>query len=354
MKRTIITLMAIFLLSGCGSNFEWFPKGTAADKDAPVVSAFVFYTENGSLTAKVDTLSATDNVGVTGYLVTESATTPLATDSGWSAAPPVAHTLTAASVTTLYAWAKDAAGNISAAKSATPAYTIQKTISFPSGIGWVSDIAYHKASSSFWLLASGTSGPLPNSLVKIDAANGQQLSKLDAANWPFYIGENSYLAFDGATFWITSSGYDNSGTTPVPKSEIYRILNTGTYYATYNCPATSTGFCQGLTWDGTGLWAAGSDNMDIVSFQEVSGVLNTTNTFKNLWGTNGVSDIGFDSASGELLVLKDGVVQVDKASGTLLNGKRFTLPASGRGDWDGSLFWLVDNTSKKLLGLTIK
>lgn len=353
MKKAMITLAAIFLFSGCGSNFEWFPKGVTADKDVPVVSAFVFSTENGSLTARIDTLSASDNVGVTGYLVTESATTPVATDSGWSAAPPATHTLTAASVTTLYAWAKDAAGNISAARSATPAYTIQKALSFPAGVGWVADIAYHKASASFWLLA-GTSGPPPNTLVKIDATSGQQLSKLDAVSWPFYIGEASYLAFDGNTFWISSSGYDNSGATPVLKSEIYRILNTGTYYATYNCPATLTGFCQGLTWDGANLWAAGSDNMDLVSFQEVSGVLTTTNTFKNLWGTNGVSDIGFDSAAGQLLVLKGGVIPVDRTSGTLLTGKGFTLPASGRGDWDGSLFWVVDNSSRKLLGLTIK
>lgn len=355
MKRSIIPLLAMLLFSGCGSNFEWFPKGAAADKDAPVVSAFVFSTDAGTLTARIDTLAATDNVGVTGYLVSESATVPAATDSGWSATPPVAHTLTAASVTTLYAWAKDAAGNISPARSATPAYTIQKTISFPSGVGWVADIAYHKASSSFWLLA-GTSGPPPNSLVKIDAANGQQLSRLGAVNWPAEIDKDSYLAFDNNTFWISSSGYDNTGATPVPKSEIYRILGTGMYYATYNCPATSKGFCQGLAWDGTDLWAAGSDNMDLVKFQTtaVNGTLPVLVTYPGLWVTNGVSDVGFDSATGELLVLKGGVIPVDGTSGALLAGKSFTLPASGRGDWDGSLFWVVDNTNKKLLGLAIR
>src|SRR5207249_6758837 len=70
-------------------------------------------------------LSATDAVGVTGYYLSTSATAPLATAAGWVAVPAtlsysgtVGSTLSAGDGTkTVYAWFKDAAGNVSAAAS---------------------------------------------------------------------------------------------------------------------------------------------------------------------------------------------------------------------------------------------
>ncbi len=348
-------LAVLLLLAGCGSNFEWFPQAETADTAPPVVTSFVFHAESGTLAATIEKFTATDNVAVTGFLVTESATVPAATDSGWTAAAPATFTLSATGVTTLYAWAKDAAGNVSAAQAFTPVFTVQKTLAFPTGVGWVGDIAYHKSSASFWLLA-GTSGPPPNSLVKINATTGEVLQRLNGVSWPFTILEGSSLAFDGNTFWISSNGFDNSVSPAVPKSEIYRILSTGLYYATYPCPATATGFCQGLAWDGTDLWAAGSDTMNLVKFSTtaVSGALPVLASYANLWSTNGVSDMGYDSALGQLLVLKDGLVTVTGATGGVVGSKGFTLPGTGKGDWDGSLFWVVDNANKKLLGLSVK
>jgi hypothetical protein len=66
------------------------------------------------------TLSATDDVGgsgVTGYMVKLSATTPGKSSPNWKAAPPTSFTFPLKSTSgpqTLYAWAKDRAGNISA------------------------------------------------------------------------------------------------------------------------------------------------------------------------------------------------------------------------------------------------
>ncbi|HZV83174.1 MAG TPA: hypothetical protein VFF53_13500 [Geobacteraceae bacterium] len=341
----------LLLLAGCGSNFEWFPKIETADTTSPVVSAFIFHADSVSHVATIDTFTATDNVAVTGFLVTESATVPAATDSGWTTTPPTTFTFTTTGSLTLYAWAKDAAGNVSIAKSAGPVYTVEKSLAFPTGVAWVGDIAFHKSSSSFWLLA-GTIGPPPNSLVKISATTGEIMQKVNAVSWPFSIVEGSSLAFDGNTFWISSNGLD--------KFEIYQILSNGFYNATYPCPATATGFCQGLAWDGTNLWAAGSDNRNLVKFQTsaVSGALPVLATFANLWSTNGISDMGFDSsdptAPNKLLVLKDGLITVNGTDGALLGSKSFPLPGTGKGDWDGSLFWVVDNTNKKLLGLSVK
>ena len=70
-----------------------------------------------TLSVNVLALSAMDNVGVTGFKLTETATKPLAGDSGWSAGAPGSFTFPAVGTRTLNAWAKDAAGNVSSAAS---------------------------------------------------------------------------------------------------------------------------------------------------------------------------------------------------------------------------------------------
>jgi len=93
-----------------------------ADTAAPVVS-FTLPATATSLTVPVSSFSATDNVAVTGYLITTSSTVPAASATGWTATAPTSVTAVAGS-NTFYAWAKDAAGNVSAAKSASVTVTI--------------------------------------------------------------------------------------------------------------------------------------------------------------------------------------------------------------------------------------
>jgi hypothetical protein len=50
---------------------------------------------------------------VTGYKLTESAITPLSGDAGWTAIAPSEYSFSSEGIKTLYAWAKDAAGNVS-------------------------------------------------------------------------------------------------------------------------------------------------------------------------------------------------------------------------------------------------
>ena len=89
------------------------------DTTPPTVTAFSIPPTSTSLTIPISIFTATDNLGVTGYLVATSATKPSATAAGWSAAATASYTFPAAGTYTLYAWAKDAAGNVSASKSAT-------------------------------------------------------------------------------------------------------------------------------------------------------------------------------------------------------------------------------------------
>jgi hypothetical protein len=94
------------------------------DATPPTVSAFVVPTTSASLVVPITTFTATDNTAVTGYLLTETATAPTATAAGWNAKAPTSYTFATAGAKTLYAWAKDAAGNVSTSLRATVTITL--------------------------------------------------------------------------------------------------------------------------------------------------------------------------------------------------------------------------------------
>lgn len=98
-----------------------------SDTVSPLVTLSTASTSSSATIAV--TFSATDNVAVTGYLLTETATLPLAGDAGWVASAPASYTFSGITpgvltTKTVYAWAKDAAGNISAPVSAAVDITI--------------------------------------------------------------------------------------------------------------------------------------------------------------------------------------------------------------------------------------
>ena len=95
-----------------------------ADISKPVISSFTIPTSSTTLTIPITTFTATDNVGVTGYLITRSTTTPLATDAGWSTNIPSTYSFTSTGTKILYAWVKDAGGNVSSYVSQSITITI--------------------------------------------------------------------------------------------------------------------------------------------------------------------------------------------------------------------------------------
>ena len=88
------------------------------DVNAPIITSFTIPATSTSLTISVSGLSASDNVGVTGYLLTETSTKPYSTATGWTLTKPTSYTFTSTGTKSLYAWAKDAAGNVSASLKA--------------------------------------------------------------------------------------------------------------------------------------------------------------------------------------------------------------------------------------------
>jgi len=105
------------------------PPTIPPDTTAPVVTAFSLPATAASLSVSVSAFTATDNVAVTGYMITQSATPPAATDAGWTATAPATVTAAADGSQTFFPWAKDAAGNVSAVGTpATVAITVIVTI----------------------------------------------------------------------------------------------------------------------------------------------------------------------------------------------------------------------------------
>ena len=117
MKKISIGLMLIALM------FSFATAAYAADTTPPKVTAFSIPSSATSLTVPVTTFTATDNAGVTGYKLTETSSKPTAGATGWTGTAPSSYTFSSAGTKTLYAWAKDAAGNVSNSRSASVAIT---------------------------------------------------------------------------------------------------------------------------------------------------------------------------------------------------------------------------------------
>lgn len=168
-----------------------FNTSPSADTTRPTVTAFTVPATATTLTVPITALTATDNIGVTGYLVNESSSAPLATASGWSATAPTSYTFATAGSKTLYAWAKDAAGNVSVSKSASVTITLSTT--GPEPAGWYAgDMHVHRScggspvsTSSIYnmmgtnnlaavsLLADMGNGEVQNPVTDLPLVNGQ-------------------------------------------------------------------------------------------------------------------------------------------------------------------------------------
>ena len=89
-------------------------SNTTSDTSLPIVSSFSIPVRATSLTIPLSSFTATDNIGVTGYLVNETAATPSISNSRWSSSVPTTYLALSTGTKTLYAWSKDGAGNVSA------------------------------------------------------------------------------------------------------------------------------------------------------------------------------------------------------------------------------------------------
>lgn len=89
---------------------------TLPDTTAPAITAFSIPATSTSLTVPITTLTATDNIGVSGYCLSEINNS---TGCTWNAAKPASFVFTTIGIKNIYAFAKDSAGNVSTSALAT-------------------------------------------------------------------------------------------------------------------------------------------------------------------------------------------------------------------------------------------
>ena len=186
-------------------NARTFPgnknsKPATSDTAAPTVTGFTIPATSSSLVVSITTFTATDTVGVTGYMVTESATAPAASATGWSATAPTSYPFTTAGSKTLYAWAKDAAGNVSSSLSASVNISTASPGPGPSGgmTIWVGQ--WFKITTKITGSCSGSSGMVSDS--------GSSVGYLKLWNWDDtnQILQADYYEYDTATAqWSSQS-----------------------------------------------------------------------------------------------------------------------------------------------------
>src|SRR3990167_5285272 len=127
-------LILIMIILSCGKSKK------IVDKTAPSNPSITINNGAASTTSKAVTisLSSSDDVGVRGYCVSESSTTPSVSDSCWTSvisatsySSSVSFTLSGGSVgnntNTVYVWFKDNAGNISSSTSDSITLTVSDT-----------------------------------------------------------------------------------------------------------------------------------------------------------------------------------------------------------------------------------
>jgi hypothetical protein len=84
-----------------------------SDTSPPTISSFTIPTTAITLTIPITDFIVTDDVGITGYKLTETSVSPSPGDSAWLNTIPENYTFSNEGIMTLYAWAKDSAGNVS-------------------------------------------------------------------------------------------------------------------------------------------------------------------------------------------------------------------------------------------------
>jgi hypothetical protein len=140
-----LLIILLVCLTPSGVSADSFNR--SVDATAPVVKTFTVTSSSNSLHILVKAFNATDDVGVTGYMITRTSIPPSAGTAGWSGTPPTSNTVASDGTYTLYPWVKDAAGHVSAVFNKPPSVTVDAT---PPSV--TINQAYGQADPTIWSL----------------------------------------------------------------------------------------------------------------------------------------------------------------------------------------------------------
>jgi hypothetical protein len=126
MKKILILLLVVTFGLCLFTNCNGEPED---DTTPPTLTDFTLVSENPTNLPFIEfTLEGSDNVGITGWLLTEDSTTPDSGDSNWLEQKPTFTRVNGDGEVTVYAWAKDSAGNVSDSLALSLTHNLQPII----------------------------------------------------------------------------------------------------------------------------------------------------------------------------------------------------------------------------------
>jgi predicted secreted protein len=233
------------------------------DTTAPSVTAFVMPANPLTLSVSVSTFTASDAVGVTGYLINESSTKPAAGVTGWTATAPTSYTFASAGAKTVYAWAKDAAGNVSNSLSQNLIITLPDTtiptvsISAPANNATISNTVSVTANASDNVAVVGVQ-------FKLDGAN---LGAEDTSA-PYSTSWNTASSTNGA-HTLTAIARDAAGNTQTATTVNVNVNNVVVVVPDTTAPSIPTNFSASVVSAGqiNLVWTASTDAVGVTGYR---------------------------------------------------------------------------------------
>ena len=244
------------------------------------------------------TLTATDSVGVTGYYLSDSSTTPSASASSWTSVTSttsysgtVSYSLSSGEGSkTIYAWYKDAAGNVSSTANATITYdTTVPTVTISSP---TSSSTYTATSSTISLGGSASDSVSSISSVTWSNNRGGNGTATGTASWT--VSSISLSSGDNVITVTAKDGAGNSGT-----DTLQVTYSTGT---TVSAPTVSTGSASNATTSSATLNgtvnANGASTTAWFNYGTTSGSYSGTSTTQSVTGSSNTTvSIGISGLS---------------------------------------------------------
>lgn len=235
----IATLSSDVLFSDAGTTKP------ISDSIPPVISSIRLGTSasSTSLTVPVSELIATDNIGVTGYLLTEATSTPSISNPNWKTSIPTTYTFTATGTKTVYAWTRDAIGNISSSKSASISIVNPGTDLTPPTISSVTVTPLAAGAAITW-----KTNEAANSIVSYGSSTPNGFRAVSST---FSTSHNVTISdlSPGATYQLTVSSADESGNSQT--SAVYTVSirqdKTPPVITAFSIPASSTSMVLPIT-----------------------------------------------------------------------------------------------------------
>jgi hypothetical protein len=167
---------------------------TPTDSTPPVVAAFAVSGTVSPVT--VSAFAGTDDVGVTGYTITQANVPPGAGSGAWQLRAPTSYATLSTGAVTLYPWVRDAAGNVSLSYGAPVTVTLTAPVSSASlgtNLNWMTDWDPEKLPADLmwsarpWALGSGNGDTAAN------------WAAVDSQGWPVVIAGTTFGAiFEGS------------------------------------------------------------------------------------------------------------------------------------------------------------